>query len=427
MAVHLGLARRSNFALFLVLVLGPAMAAAGEPLRGYHKSVSVSAPTRLDWTFVLSNMSMVEPPADWLPDYDSKKQRYELFVPSSYQPKQSYPVIVFISPSAEPGGWRSFELPCRQLGIIFAAAYDAGNGCPSRKRVRIVLDVLDDVRRHYRTDPDRTYLAGFSGGARMACAVAFALPEHFGGVLPICAGGDLRSESWLRQRVIDRLSVAYVTGGTDFNRGEVERYRGPMTRDLGVRTRVWTYPSMGHDVPGGRSLLEVYRWLEDGLKQRQDQAKRYQAMRVAGDSAPSREEWSKAVLTEAKRRLEAKATLYSGLMQLKGCMVRWEGLPAADEAKKILLEYDARQDRPWEEDDRAEQRRFLIAKARALDAYASGPLPPQYLKMRGDMARQAISLWETILKDDPESKPGQEAKKRIPELQKLASDNGGKE
>jgi len=50
-------------------------------------------------------------------------------------------------------------------------------------------------------------------------------------------------------------------------------------------------------------------------------------------------------------------------MQLKGCMVRWQGLPAADEAKKILLDYDARQDRPWEEDDKAEQRRFLIAKA----------------------------------------------------------------
>ena len=40
----------------------------------------------------------------------------------------------------------------------------------------------------------------------MAGAIAFALPEHFGGLVPVCATGDFREEDWLKHRMIDRLS-----------------------------------------------------------------------------------------------------------------------------------------------------------------------------------------------------------------------------
>jgi hypothetical protein len=392
---------------------------AAEPRTGYQKKTTVSAPTRLDWTFVLSNQSLAEPPAKWLgSDYDSKKQQYELFVPPGYNAKKSYPLILLVTASKDPGEWGRFESLCKQQGIIYAAPYDAGNDCPSQKRVRIILDVLDDVRRTYHTDADRTYIAGISGGARIANAIAFALPEHFGGVLSVVASGDLRQEPWLRQRVIDRLSVALVTGETDFNRGEVERLRGPYLKEVGVRTRVWMVPKLGHAMPPGPVLAESLKWLDDGLKQRQELAKRYPASRIAGTEAPSREEWSKLLLDEGKGRLESKETLYTGLMQLKGCLERWSGLPAADEAKKILLEYEGRKDRPWEEEDVAEQRRFLLAQARALDAYATGPLPKEYAKMRDDLLKQALQMWETLFKDGPDTKIGKEAKARIAELEK---------
>jgi predicted esterase len=406
----------------VLLALGLCLATGGvrgaEPRTGYQKRVTVGAATRLDWTFVLSNRSLAEPPADWLGDYDSKKQQYDLFVPTNYNPKKSYPLILFVTAVKEAGGWDRFEQICRQQGIIFAAPHDAGNDVPPKKRTRVVLDVLDDVRRSYNTDPDRTYLAGISGGARMANALAFALPEYFGGVLSIVAGGELRSEPWLRQRVIDRLSVALVTGENDFNRAEVERLRGPYLKEVGVRTRVWTVPKMGHELPRAALLAEALKWLEDGLKQRQELAKRYPASRIPGNAAPSREEWAKMLLEEGTGRLEAKETLYTGLMQLKGCLERWNGSPAADEAKKILLEYQDRKDRPWEAEDVAEQRRFLLAQAHALDAYATGPLPKEYAKMRTDMLKQALGLWEVLYKDGPETKIGKEAKERITELEK---------
>ena len=404
---------------FLLVSVLPSVRGAGLP-PGYHAKVAVSAPTRLDWTFALSNRSLAEPPADWLGDYDSTKQHYELYVPRR-EAKKLLPVILFISPSGEQLGWKRFETACKQQGILFAGPFDAGNDCPTKKRARIVLDVLDDLRRNYPLDADRTYVAGFSGGGRVACALAFALPECFGGAMPICAGHDLRAESWLRRRVVERLRVASLTGEKDFNRAEVERLRVPYLKEVGVTARVWMQRGMGHDIPPPTVLLEAFRWLDEGAARRREQAKRYPASRLSGEAKPDRREQAQALLAEGKKRLEKAETLYSGLMQLKGCLERWPDLESAKEARKIHTEYDSRDDKPWEKEDIAEQRRFLVAQARALDAYASGELPPVYVKKRPDMARQAIQLWRKVLADAPESEAGREAKKRIPALEKIVA------
>ena len=186
--------------------------------------------------------------------------------------------MLFISPSQKPSGWRQWQKLCQQSGVIFASPFEAGNNCPNPRRVRIVLDVLDDMRRRYTVDADRTYLAGFSGGARIACSVAFGLPEYFGGVAAVCGAEKLREESWLRQRVIDRLSVALITGETDFNRSELERFREPMLTGVGVRTQVVMVPKLGHGIPVDRQLAKVFAWLEEGLPERQKLARQWPAM-----------------------------------------------------------------------------------------------------------------------------------------------------
>ena len=119
-------------------------------------------------------------------------------------------------------------------------------------------------------------------------------------------------------------------------------------------------------------------------------------MHLTGQKTRAGTKRRKALLSEGKRRLETKKTLYSGLMLLQGCMNRWPDLPAADEAKKVLLDYEGRKERPWEAEDIAEQRRFLIAQARALDAYASGKLSPQYVKERPGRAKQALALAKSV-------------------------------
>src|SRR5437667_291671 len=84
--------------------------------------------------------------------------------------------------------------------------------------------IVPGGRRRLHIDTDRCYLAGAGEGGRTACAVAFAYPEAFGGVLAIGSGSPLRPEPDRRERVKERLSVALLTGERAPGRPELERY-----------------------------------------------------------------------------------------------------------------------------------------------------------------------------------------------------------
>ncbi len=396
--------------------------AGADEVRGYHRDVQVTAATRLDWVYAVANQSPASIPDGWLANYESTEQNFELYVPRTYNKRRAWPVVIFVSPSDKAMGFRHWRKACEELGIIFAGPHGAGNNCDTRERIRIVLDVLDEVRRNYHTDVDRTYISGFSGGGRIACAIGFSLPAHFGGVVPVCAAGDLRQESWLRHRVIDRLSVAHVTGETDFNRAEVERFRGPILADVGVRTRTWVVSKLGHAMPAGDQLLEVARYLDSAVRERKTLARKYAATSIPGDQAPSRQQRAKQLFAEAKLRLEKKETVYSGLMLAKGVMVRWPDLPEAAEAKAILLKHDGDADAQWQNQDVAEQRKFLIARARGLTGYASGPLPRNYAAQRGNMAQAALGLWQQVIADGQDEAAVAEGRRQIPELRQILKD-----
>ena len=395
---------------------------AAPPTPGYSAKVSVSGPTRLDWTFVSSNRSLAEPPADMLgKDFDSTKQTYELFVPARKDAKKPAPAILFISAGDEPAGWKAFESLCKEKGFVFVGVRGAGNNVPLARRIRIVLDCLDDVRRQIPLDPDRTYVSGFSGGARIACAAAFALPEHFGGVIPLCAGGDLREEQWLRFRAADRLSVALVTGETDFNRGEVERWKGPMWKELGVRTKVWTQPKLGHGIPSAATLGEAVAWLDEGADARAALAKKFPASRATREGEPSRADAAKALLKEGEELLAARETQYRGLMLVKGASERWPDTDAGKAARKLLTSYEAKKEKPWEAEDIAELRNQFVAEARALGDYVLNGIPAgsPYEKQRPAMAKRAIELWSALVADAPDSDLTKEGKKKVAELEAI--------
>jgi predicted esterase len=403
--------------------LGSPTAAAAERV-GHSPSVRVSAPTRLDWVFAVSNQSPAEPPADWLPGYEATAQTYERYVPAGLGRTASPGLILFVSAGPRPQGLEAFRKTCDERLLVFVSPHNAGNGVDGRQRIRIILDCLDDVRREYGIDPDRTYIAGFSGGGRIACGVGFSLPEQFGGVIPVCAAGDLREETWLRQRVIDRLSVAHLTGDGDFNRGEVERFRGAMLAGVGVRTKVWVAPRTGHVIPRSEFADQAVAWLDEGLKARRELARAYPAIRAPAkaDGPPAdRETVAASLLAEAKQRLERPATAYSGLMLAKGVLERWPDLPAAREARTLLARAEEGGVPGWEEADVAHQRKFLIARARGVSDYASGELPPQYAPQRPAMARAAVELWNLVIEDGQDREAVVEARRRLPELEKLAA------
>jgi predicted esterase len=388
----------------LLAVLLAVSAGAAEPVVGFQPEVRVSNSTRMEWEFAVAGFG---PDAAKLPSsYDSRKQRYQLFVPKDYDAKKPWPLIVFISPGDDPLGWRYWQKVCEDNGLLFCAAYGAGNNCPVGQRTRIVLDMLDDVRRQYRVDPDQTYLTGFSGGGRMACTIAFALPEYFGGVIPVCGTNLLNQLSYLRHRAQDRLSVAFVTGEKDFNRKENDEYMHPMFQELGIRSKLWVVPKLGHAVPGPDVLAEVHAWVADDLKRRQADAKARPGLAVGPDEVPTHVKQAARQVETAERELRQSERTWRGVALLQGVVARWDRTEAADKARKLLkeIEADPKRAQLLAEQGGTEERRTLTAQGKALERL-------------GDQ-RRALKAWQELAKNHPDTPEG---KKAAEEAKRLAA------
>ena len=385
---------------------------------GYHPSVFVSGPGRLDWTFVISESSLDPAPSAMTAGYLSTRQTYELFVPPNYDPRRLYPMIIHVTAGPRSDAWAQWQQTCRAHNVILAGAHNAGNAVPLPARVRIVLDVLDDVRRRFHIDPDRTYISGMSGGGMAAAKIAFALPELFGGFTAICGCWNLRAEPMLRQRVSERLSVAVLTGAMDFNRPELEREFFPILREHGARSIVQVYPGLGHGYPNAGQLEQVFRWMEQGLLARRFGAALFPASHLM--SAPSPNEWSTAVVVEAGRRLEMQGQTAQGLFLLQGVVDRWQGLPAATFAQNLLNEFDKTSPVPWREIYRNELLRFRYLQARMFDPIVNGPLPANYPVPRTNLARISVWLWTEIQRLSEGNEPvAQEANNRLAQLHRM--------
>jgi predicted esterase len=362
---------RGLLVLFFALTSAPLVASTepeAEPRRtGYFPEVPVLQATRLDWKFAGAGLA---PAGSRLPmAYASTEQRYQLYVPEEYTPERAWPVVVFLSPGDTPLGWEPWEKCCKDRGLFFCSAYRAGSGRSALVRTRVVLDVLDDVRRRYRIDPERTYLIGFSAGGRLACELAFALPEYAGGVAVLGGKPSLPRLAYLRYLVQDRLSLALVAGARDRRRDENEKYFFPLYQDLGMRCKLWVVPEQGHALPVPEVLADVYAWLEEDLPRRRLQARKYPGLATSPREVLTDRERAKSVLETARQELLDSIRLRRGEALLEGVVERWGRTEAAEKAEEELadLRDDPARAITLRTQAREEQGTLLQAQARGLE------------------------------------------------------------
>jgi pimeloyl-ACP methyl ester carboxylesterase len=381
---------------------------------GYNARVRVLLGSRLGPTFATSADVLAATPRTALLDYLSNRQHYQLFVPPTYRANQPHALIVLVSASGTPGEWARFEPLCRKYGVVFASPYDAGDDCAPGRRLRIALDVLEDVRQRLNVDTDRIYLAGFAGGARIASDIAFSYPEFIGGLLAIGGAGGLREEPWLRDRVAERLSVALACGELSPARSLVERWRFPPLRDAGVRAKLWLSPLLGQAVPPAGTLEQMLLWLEAGRLQRRALGGRYPPARMAEGSVPAPQTWAAGVVEEARKRLADRKKRESGLMQLEGVTRRWKDTPAAEQAARLVKEHA-----DWRKVHARRQAEHAYLEAKALDAYLANPRALVDVLSQPALWQLAVRRWEEVDRHGPDTPEGKEARKRLTELRKL--------
>src|SRR5690606_27526447 len=129
-------------------------------------------------------------------DVDLAAERYDLVVPA-HEPEGGYGVLVFVAPVAQFPLTRDWRLELERRGLIYVAAHRSGNTQNVlKRRIPLALHGLAHVLAEYRVDRERVYVAGFSGGSRVAQRLAMGWPDLFRGVL-LVGGSDPLGEDGL--------------------------------------------------------------------------------------------------------------------------------------------------------------------------------------------------------------------------------------
>lgn len=214
---------------------------------------------------------------------DLGAERFDLFVPSR-RPAQGYGLLVFIPADPVfrlPRGWRHV-LEAR--GIILVTPRNAGNSDSLvLRRFPLALHALKNVGQRYLVDPARSYVGGWSGGARTAQALVLAYPELFRGALMIAGSfpignsepsvtltGDrlvlfpnpLPADDALLARLRSESRLVMLTGEQDTELLRWDVLTLQSMREAEVDGSLIRVPRLGHVVPEARWLERALRMLD---------------------------------------------------------------------------------------------------------------------------------------------------------------------
>lgn len=147
---------------------------------------------------------------------------WQLYLPDSVSDKRPG-VLVFVSPTRSGRANPRWHAVLDRHNVIYIGADKSGNGTPVRQRVVLAVWALEALRQRHAYDPERVYVAGWSGGGRVASLIATKFPSLFDGALYICGVDFWKDPAKLDMHRIRDNRYVFLTGEQDFNRLETKR------------------------------------------------------------------------------------------------------------------------------------------------------------------------------------------------------------
>jgi len=202
--------------------------------------------------------------------YRISEEPFDIYVPSSYDGSQSYGLIAFVSPN-KGGGAGGFAQVCDEHKLIWIGAANVPNERNPASRSRITVDGVFNICKLYHIDRDRIYVAGFSGGGRVASHIAVPYAEVFtGGALFICGCDALAMppDSTLAQQssaLSQNQRFAFITGSDDSNRdGTKSVFHQYQSMKLPME-KYFEEPGLGHSMPSVKWFTDAIIYVDGPL------------------------------------------------------------------------------------------------------------------------------------------------------------------
>ena len=219
---------------------------------------------------------------------ENQKEAFHIRLPSNFNPMETYGVVVFISGPQNkmgcPGAWLPV-LDKRKL--IYIAPQNAGNKeMVGFRDARAVVSALL-IKKFYHIDPKRVYVAGYSGGARVAGMSAFKHPDLWRGTIQSC-GADFYKpvprvevtdaefkkssdyggipEASRAQEAKANVRFVFITGSGDFRTHYIKDIYNGGYKPNGFKALLIDVPEMRHNICNAEALANALEYIENGNK-----------------------------------------------------------------------------------------------------------------------------------------------------------------
>jgi len=188
---------------------------------------------------------------------------YRLLKPKDYDPKQSYPLVLFLHGMGERGTDNSRQL-INGVSEFFASeearskrpSFAVIPQCPDNdswanwepkatgltRPARAALHIVAALQKEFNIDPTRLYIGGLSMGGFGAWQIITAHPRLFAAAFPICGGGDPGKAARLAKMPI----WAFHGAEDDVVNPSLSRDMIQAIKEAGGNPRYTEYPGVGH-------------------------------------------------------------------------------------------------------------------------------------------------------------------------------------
>jgi predicted esterase len=225
-------------------------------------------------------------------------QSYAQFLPPAYRADRRWPVLFVLDPRGRAlHALRLFADGAERHGFVVVSSYNTLSDGAREPNVAAMNAMLESAQTRLSIDPDRIYLAGFSGTARIIWDFALEMRGHVAGIIGVGAGIPFVGNGPELAFAGDSTFAYFGGSGVDdFNYEEV-RALGERFRIARTPYRLVVYPGP-HDWPPAAVCELALAWLE---------ARAMLGGRVGADSALLRT--YRAADLDSARALEARGRL----------------------------------------------------------------------------------------------------------------------
>jgi predicted peptidase len=189
---------------------------------------------------------------------------YRLFVPANYNPNNKYPLVIWLHGAGSAGTdnlgqisldnrlgthfWTRSENQEKHPAFVLApqskGGWDDNSSGSLSTELKLVLDILEVVRKTYSIDPERMYVAGQSNGGIGAWGLITKKPGLFAAAVPLCGAGNAK----LASRAARTAVWAFHGEKDDVIPPEFSRTMVLAMKRAGANPRYTEYKGIGHDI-----------------------------------------------------------------------------------------------------------------------------------------------------------------------------------